>query len=238
MNKKYDYLFFDLDHTLWDFDANAQEVLTELYHAHDLANLGIPDEAHFWERFYVTNNGLWEQYNAGQIDKFFLRNERFRLIFEAAGAVMSLVSDEFLKEFNKQFLQMNPQKSKLMPGAMELLESLKGKYPMFIITNGFEEVQSVKLASAGIDHFFERVITSEKAGFKKPYAGIFTYAMKWCQAHPERSLMIGDNLAADIVGARDFGIDQVYFNPEGTVHEEEVTYEVRRLEEIHPLLHD
>lgn len=234
--KQYEYLFFDLDHTLWDFDANAREVLHELYHHHDLANMGVTSADHFWERFYTTNNGLWAKYNRGEIDKFYLRNERFKLIFEAAGAVMPLVQDDFLKEFNKQFLHLCPRKSKLIDGAVELLEQLHGKYPMFIITNGFEEVQSIKMASSGIGHFFDRVITSEKAGFKKPYAGIFSYAMKWCQAHPEQSLMIGDNLGADVVGAREFGMDQVYFNPERQSHEEKVTYEVAHLSEIHSLI--
>ncbi|SHJ94407.1 putative hydrolase of the HAD superfamily [Reichenbachiella agariperforans] len=236
MSKTYKYVFFDLDHTLWDFDANAEAVLRDLYVLHDLAGVGIVSEDSFIRDFFETNAGLWAQYNVGQIDKFFLRNQRFRLIFEAAGAIMNLVSDEYLKEFNKQFLHNCPRQTRLMDGTIEVLEALHAKYPMHIITNGFEEVQSHKMECSKIAKYFDRVITSEKAGFKKPFAGIFNYAMKWTGANAAESIMIGDNLDADIKGARDYGMDQVFFNPDGNLHSEEVTYEIRNLRELLEIL--
>ncbi|MBU2915859.1 MULTISPECIES: YjjG family noncanonical pyrimidine nucleotidase [Reichenbachiella] len=236
MSKTYKYVFFDLDHTLWDFDANAEAVLRDLYVLHDLAGVGIVSEDSFIRDFFETNAGLWAQYNVGQIDKFYLRNQRFRLIFEAAGAIMNLVSDEYLKEFNKQFLHNCPRQTRLMDGTIEVLEALHAKYPMHIITNGFEEVQSHKMECSKIAKYFDRVITSEKAGFKKPFAGIFNYAMKWTGANAAESIMIGDNLDADIKGARDYGMDQVFFNPDGNLHSEEVTYEIRNLRELLEIL--
>ncbi|UXP33624.1 YjjG family noncanonical pyrimidine nucleotidase [Reichenbachiella agarivorans] len=232
MSKPYKYIFFDLDHTLWDFDSNSSEVLRELYFTYDLGKYGIESADLFLERFVQTNNALWAKYNVGEIDKFYLRNQRFRLVFEDAGAIMTLVEEMFLKEFNKQFLHHSPRKSKLMDGAIEVLEALHGHYKMFIITNGFEEVQSIKMAHSKIDHYFDRIITSEKAGFKKPFAGIFNYAMKWTGANPEESIMIGDNLEADIKGARDYGMDQIYYNPAGIAHNESVTHEIKNLTEI------
>ncbi|PIB36726.1 noncanonical pyrimidine nucleotidase, YjjG family [Reichenbachiella sp. 5M10] len=232
MSKTYKYIFFDLDHTLWDFDGNAKQVLRDLYELHDLARLGVVSSEHFIERFFETNDALWAQYNVGEIDKFYLRNQRFRLVFENAGALMSLISESFLKEFNKQFLQGNPKQNRLMPGTIEVLNYLHTKYPLFIITNGFEEVQSIKMENSKIDGYFDRIITSEKAGFKKPFAGIFNYAMKWSGANAEESIMIGDNLDTDIKGARDYGMDQVYFNPERKPHQEEVTHEIQQLDEL------
>ncbi|MGL1887564.1 MAG: YjjG family noncanonical pyrimidine nucleotidase [Reichenbachiella sp.] len=238
MNKTYQSIFFDLDHTLWDYDANAKLTLLELFDQYELDAVGIESAEVFTRHFFEVNEDLWAKYNVGAIDKFYLRNERFRLVFEASGAIMKLVSQELFKSLNKSFLKTCSQKSKLMVGAKEILEDLHGRYPMYIITNGFEEVQSIKMESSGIHHYFEKIITSEKAGFKKPMAGIFTYAMKWCKADPEQSIMIGDNLNADIKGARDFGIDQVYYNPMGKTHDATVTHEITELLQLRKILLD
>lgn len=233
---KYKTLFFDLDHTLWDYDANAHDTLVEMYKAFDLESLGIHDMDRFIRAFFEINEDLWAKYNIGEIDKFYLRNERFRLVFEASGCIMKLTSPELLKEFNKTYLRTCPQKSKLMPQATEVLDSLQSKYDLHIITNGFEEIQSTKLTQSGIIDYFGKIITSEKAGFKKPMAGIFTYALKWTKASVEDSIMIGDNLGADIKGARDFGMDQIYFNPNENKHSEEVTHEVSSLNQLLEIL--
>ena len=235
-SKKYRHIFFDLDHTLWDYDANASETLEDLYEIFELSGFGIVSKEKFTSTFFEVNDSLWEQYNVGAIDKFFLRNERFRLVFESADAVMKLVSDELLKSFNEKYLIECPQRNKLISGAKEVLEYLSESYTMHLITNGFEEVQFTKIKNSGIAQFFDKVITSEKAGFKKPYAGIFTYAMKHTGALVTDSMMIGDNLSTDIKGALDFGMDQVFFNPHSLKYAVRVTHEINNLSELRKIL--
>lgn len=233
---KYNHIFFDLDHTLWDYDSNAEETLGELYQRFDLADLGIESAEKLVADFFEVNEGLWDQYNKGEINKFFLRNERFRMVFEAAGAVMNLISDDLIRQFNDKYLDECPQKSKLMPGAIDILDYLKDDYQLHLITNGFEEVQTTKIEKSGISGYFEKMITSEKAGHKKPYRGIFTYALKHTGAGLEESILIGDNLGTDIKGAIDFGMDQVFFNPHESGHNTKVQHEIKHLSELKTIL--
>jgi len=235
-SKKYRHIFFDLDHTLWDYDANAIETLEDLYERFELSGLGIVSKEKFTSTFLEVNDSLWEQYNVGAIDKFFLRNERFRLVFEAADAVMKLVSNELLKSVNEKYLAESPQRKKLIAGAQEILEYLSNSYAMHLITNGFEEIQFIKIEKAGIAGYFDKIITSEKAGFKKPFPGIFTYALKHTGALVSDSIMIGDNLSTDIKGARDFGMDHVFFNPHLQNHQIHATYEINDLRELKNIL--
>lgn len=229
-------MFFDLDHTLWDYDTNAQDTLSELYHSFDLASHGVSSAQHFHSTFSRINEGMWEQLNTGEINKFYLRNHRFRLVLEAAGAIMKTMSKELLVDINHQFLKKCPKKTTLIEGAIPLLDALKDNFDMHIITNGFEEVQSIKMTNSGLIDYFGKIVTSEKAGHKKPNPGIFTYALKHGKAIREDSIMIGDNRKTDIKGARDFGMDQVYFNPSRDKHTDEVTYEITRLEELMEIL--
>ncbi len=231
-----DHIFFDLDHTLWDYDANARLTLNDLFDHYNLTQFEISSSPHFFDCFLKINDALWSDYNLGKISKFYLRDERFRLVFESAGADMDLVTDKLLKDFNRDYLKLCPYKEKLIDGALEVLSYLEGKYRLNIITNGFEEIQTVKLKSAGIVHYFDKVITSEKAGFKKPFSGIFRYAMKHCQAIPERSIMIGDNLQTDIKGARDFGMAHAFFNPAKISHDHLVSHEIDHLRELKNIL--
>ncbi|MFY0628306.1 MAG: YjjG family noncanonical pyrimidine nucleotidase [Reichenbachiella sp.] len=235
-SKNYSHIFFDLDHTLWDYDKNAEITLSDLFDKYELKVHGVSSIKAFLASFMAVNEDLWSSFNGGKIDKFYLRNERFRLVFEAAGANMEDVSEQTLKDFNRDFLRSCPKKGNLMKGVREILEYLKPRYQLNIITNGFEEVQSTKLESAGIHHYFDKVITSEKAGFKKPFAGIFYYAMKHCNAQKEHSIMIGDNLFTDIKGARDYEIDQVFYNPNKVIHKEAITYEITMIDELKEIL--
>lgn len=234
--KSYKYLFFDLDHTLWDYDANAGETLNELYLSYELDNYGVASPLQFRDVFFHENSKLWKDMDAGKIDKFYLRNNRFRIVMEAAGANMDNVSDELLSDINTNFLRECSKKKQVIKGAFEVLDYCVGQYDMHIITNGFEEVQSIKLEHSGLDKYFDKIITSEKAGHKKPSEGIYKYALKHTGARLEQSLMIGDNLFTDIKGARDFGMDQVYFNPSGNTHVEEVTKEITELIQLLGLL--
>ena len=236
MKKQYKHIFFDLDHTLWDYDTNAEQTLRELYDSFDLASHGVSSPEHFLTTYFRVNAGLWQQLDTGEINKFYLRNNRFRLVLEAAGAIMKTLSPETLADFNHQFLNECPKKTALIEGTIDVLDVLKGKFDMHIITNGFEEVQSIKMEHSGLLKYFDKIITSEKAGHKKPNAGIFTYALKHGKATLEDSIMIGDNRMTDIKGARDFGMDQVYFNPNKDEHTDKVTHEIVKLEELKEIL--
>ncbi|WP_420582458.1 YjjG family noncanonical pyrimidine nucleotidase [Reichenbachiella sp.] len=234
--KPYKYLFFDLDHTLWDWDANASETLFELYHRYDLAKYGVVDETIFRDVFFHENAKLWADLDTGKIDKFFLRNNRFRIVLEAAEANMKSVKEDLLIDINANFLNECSKKKKVIDGAFEVLDFCKHHFDLHIITNGFEEIQSIKMEHSGLDQYFDKIITSEKAGHKKPSAGIYKYALKHTGAVLEDSLMIGDNLGTDIKGARDFGMDQVYFNPAKISHKEDVTKEINHLIQLLELL--
>lgn len=234
--KLYKYLFFDLDHTLWDWDTNASETLIDLYHAYDLAKYGVVEATTFRDVFFRENNKLWADLDVGKIDKFYLRNNRFRIVLEAAQANMKSVKEELLVDLNANFLNECSKKKKVIDGAFEVLDFCKDKFDLHIITNGFEEVQSIKLEYSGLDKYFDKIITSEKAGHKKPSPGIYKYALKHSGADLADSLMIGDNLQTDIKGARDYGMDQVFFNPHGTPHADQVTKEITALAELIPFL--
>jgi len=236
MKKIYKHIFFDLDHTLWDYESNAKLTLFELHDRFELDAIGISTAQEFYFHFTKINDELWNQFNVGKITKFELRDSRFPSIFEASGAIMKMVPDDLFKRISRDFILECSKKSGVFAGAKEILDYLQPNYPLHIITNGFEETQSVKLKSAGIDRYFNQVITSERAGSKKPLKGIFNYAMKHAKAVPEDSIMIGDNLIADIKGARDFGIDQVYFNPEKKPHQQVSTYEISNLTELKSIL--
>jgi len=234
--KKYKHLFFDLDHTLWDYDANAKDTLHELYHFYELDMYGISSETIFTDNFFKVNTDLWDKLDTGEINKFYLRNHRFRLVFESSAAIMKMVDEQLLVEVNKKFLAECPKKSKLVDGALDILNYIQGKYDMHIITNGFEEVQAIKMKHSGLDEYFDKIITSEKAGHKKPNGGIYQYALKHTSSILDDSVMIGDNLKTDIKGARMFGMDQIYFNPHGLAHDDQVTLEIEKLSELNLIL--
>lgn len=234
--KFYKYLFFDLDHTLWDWDANASETLFEIYDHYDLAKYGVVSQETFRDVFFQENNKLWKDLDTGKIDKFFLRNNRFRIVMQAARANMKSVKEDLLVDMNATFLNDCSKKKRVMEGAFEVLDFCRGKFDLHIITNGFEEIQSLKLAHSGLDQYFDKIITSEKAGHKKPSPGIYHYALKHTGAKLDESLMIGDNLGTDIKGARDFGMDQVFYNPTRINHSDEVTKEIGSLTQLIELL--
>lgn len=207
---KYKHIFFDLDHTLWDFETNAALVLEQLYHAHNLEGRGVPSFKDFHQVYMVHNEKLWDRFRKGFITRNDLRSKRFRLTL-----LDFKIGDEKLCEaLSVQFLEELPTQTALFPHAKEVLEYLAAKnYPLHMITNGFEETQLRKMKSSGIDHFFTHVITSESAGSLKPYREIFDFAVTKAAATADSSIMIGDALDIDILGAYNAGIDQVYFNP-------------------------
>lgn len=231
---KYKHIFFDLDHTLWDFETNAYLVLEQLYHAHNLEGRGVSSFKDFHRVYMVHNDKLWDRFRKGYITRNDLRSKRFRLTL-----LDFKIGDEKLCEaLGSQFLEQLPTQTALFPHAKEVLEYLAAKnYPIHMITNGFEEVQYLKMRSSGIDHFFTHVITSESAGSLKPYKEIFDYAVMKAGATTDTSIMIGDALEIDILGARNAGIDQVYFNNlVPATGELKPTYVINSLHELKDIL--
>ncbi|MBP7219391.1 MAG: YjjG family noncanonical pyrimidine nucleotidase [Paludibacteraceae bacterium] len=205
---KYKHLFFDLDNTLWDFDKNSQVSLHELFDAYQLIHY-YPRFEDFFEIFKKQNEVLWEMYGKGQIDKNFLHYERFRFPFENTPFEAQLR----YKELADEYLLVVKTKTHLKPFAKEILEYLKDKnYMMYIVSNGFTEVQYHKLENAGIGTYFQRIFLSESIKEHKPSKAFFDYAITSSNARKTESLVIGDNWEADIVGAKNAGIDQVFYN--------------------------
>ncbi len=228
----YHHLFFDLDCTLWDFKTNSGEALFEIYETYQLQHIfGKFD--HFRNAFVKHNEDVWKDYREGKIHKDTLRIQRF----ERALKDYDATNPELAQQLNKDFIAISPAKAKLISGTLEVLEYLKSKrYLMYIITNGFLNIQQIKIQASGISGYFLKVFTPEKIGQIKPHRAIFEYAVKSVNARKSQSLMIGDELETDIIGARNFGIDQVFFNPESIKHNEKVTYEISDLLELMGLL--
>ena len=207
--KIYKHIFFDLDRTLWDFETNSTTALLELYHYHQLEIKGINSFDDFVRKYLQVNNRLWKHYQRGNIDKAALRINRFHKTFLSFG-----VDDYYLAVvFGEHYIKTAPLKTAVFPYTHEALSYLKTKYELHIITNGFEEVQHVKLNACELRPYFKHIITSESAGAQKPQAEIFNFALTKAVAKPEECLMVGDHYEADIVGAKKAGIDQVYFTP-------------------------
>jgi YjjG family noncanonical pyrimidine nucleotidase len=226
--KNYTCVFFDLDHTLWDYETNSRETLYDLYHDRDLEGKGVWSFDRFFDEFRRVNLELWDQYDAGLIDSQVIRRERFIKIFAAFSIKDALLSEQI----SHAYLSTCPTKGNLMPHAMDVLNYLKEKYILTIITNGFEEIQSTKIASSQITPYFNHVITSQKAGARKPSKSIFDYALQLNGATCHQAIMIGDNVVADIGGARAASIDAVFFNPESNAHDHDATHEITSLDQL------
>lgn len=232
VKKIYRHIFFDLDRTLWDFDKNSRETLEEIFTNQQLGALGISSFEKFYSVYHEINAYHWENYRSGNLDKETLRYIRF---YETL-ARFGIDDKERAIKIGNEYVEHSPQKTSLLPGTLETLAYLNEKYMLHIITNGFEEVQHIKMRSSGIAHFFQHIITSERAGHKKPTPEIFRFALKITGAKRKESLMIGDHLEIDCVGARQTGIDSVFFNPQRKPHSEKITYEITSLDELKNLL--
>ena len=230
--KKYKDIFFDLDRTLWDFDAAAEVAFERIYDQYHLKERGIPSAHEFHEVYHPLNEKLWELYRVDKITKEDLNRTRFLKPLEHYG----IHDIELADHLSEDYVYWSPRIVRLVPGTIELLEYLKPKYHLHLITNGFQEVQHTKLSGAGLEPYFETRTVSEEVGVKKPNPEIFRYALRKANATAEESLMIGDEMAVDIDGARDAGMDTLFFNPTGTETEGERTYEVRSLLDIKQLL--
>jgi len=221
------HIFFDLDHTLWDFDRNSSETLLELYDVFHLS-VYIPDVKDFIAVYCEINHRLWKEYALGEISKAELRHTRFRSAF---GHFNVPHNDGLSEEFGAEYMRLCPLKPHLIPGAKEVLQSFRHRFKLHIITNGFMEIQEQKLQSSGITDYFDLVLCSEEVGFNKPHPEIFRRALKLVAGTPAESLMVGDTFEADITGAKGVGMKAILFNPEKTFVDQEVD-QIHRLMEL------
>jgi len=230
---KYKYVFLDLDDTIWDFHANAKSSLQEIYELRQL-NRYFDSFDQYFSIYAKRNLELWDLYGKGEITKEYLSLERFSHPLAKVG-----VHDADLAlKIGKEYLEMLPTRTALVPYAKELLEYLAPKYPLTIVSNGFIEVQYRKLKSCQIGHYFSHVVLSEEAKALKPDKRIFEHALQLNNATAAETIMIGDSYEADIVGARNAGIDQIYFNPnfDNYNNKELATYRIVKIDEVAEIL--
>lgn len=232
MSKIYKHLFFDLDHTLWDFDTNSQVVLREIYTEFELGQYGIPSYEAFHAAYLPVNSQYWAQYHHGLLTKEQLRVGRFVETLRR----LKVENITLARAISLHYTDRSPFQTALFPDAIDTLEYLAAKYKMYIITNGFEEIQVVKINRSGLEKYFVHIFISEKIGHQKPDKRIFEYAMQVAGALPDESLMIGDNMQTDIAGAKKVGMDQVFFNPNNQKTRDKATYQIEALSQLKSLL--
>ena len=222
-------IFWDLDHTLWDFERNSGEALQETLYGLDLVGRNGLEIDDFIARYHVINDRMWDEYRRGLIVKEDLRARRFD---EALG-LYGIKEDGLGERFATMYLDICPLKKNLFPGATHVLEELSKKYPQYIITNGFSEVQAIKMDNDGLKPYICRTITSEEAGARKPSPIIFEYALKTVGGDAASSMMIGDDLDNDVIAALNAGFARgIWFNPTGK--KRDITDD--RIIEIHSLI--
>ncbi len=232
MNNKYKHIFFDLDHTLWDFESNSHETLLDMFEEFSELKTGVNDKHHFIKRYYHHNEIYWEQFRKGELSREELRHIRFRTTLNE----FDIDDEELVKQLAVSYLEILPTKTNLFHDTIEVLDYLTTKYSMHIITNGFEEVQLKKIVNTGIGKYFKYIITSEAAGSQKPEPAIFRFAMQLTNAEIKNSMFVGDSIEADINGAKAVGMDYVFYNPKKTPHKEKVMYEISALSELKKIL--
>src|SRR5690606_12128892 len=222
-------IFFDLDHTIWDFDRNARETLHELYYVFEFDKLfNRPNSDDFIETYTINNHRLWDLYHHGKIDKPTLRKLRFADTFQQLGVDPEL----FPKQFEEEYLRICPTKTNLFPNAIETLEYLQHRYNLHLISNGFKEACETKLRSSNLAQYFKTVVISEVFGVNKPDARIFEYAVTQGETQKDYSVMVGDNLDADVRGAINAGMDAIYFNAVGAEKPHDVPHMIVDLKEL------
>jgi putative hydrolase of the HAD superfamily len=229
--RKYKHIYFDLDRTLWDFDANSRDALGDLYQKFKLDKLfNSPED--FIETYHKHNERLWAQYRDGNLTKAILRSKRFELTLKD-----KKIKDPILAaRIGEEYLSQSVLKTNLFPNTLEILEYLKPKYSLYILTNGFRETQFKKLGNCGLDVYFDEVFTSETIGYNKPHQKIFEWAITAVNAKKDECIMIGDDQKVDIAGAKQFGMDTVFFNPLEEDPLVEPTYTIRDLSELKNIL--
>ncbi|RLD25687.1 MAG: noncanonical pyrimidine nucleotidase, YjjG family [Bacteroidetes bacterium] len=232
MQNKYQHLIFDLDRTLWDFESNARIALNEIYNEYGLKERGVVDFDGFEKKYKEINEVCWDDYRNGKLKKEILRNLRFELTLKEYG-----ISDrKTILDISELYLYKSPRLTKVIEGAHDILDYLSGSYQLHILTNGFVEVQGIKMDKSGLAPYFDQVVASEFAGAKKPHPQAFEFTLERINAKADNCLMIGDDPISDIKGAHNVGIDSVYFNPDNNSPSVYATYTIQKLMELKSIL--
>lgn len=228
----YKNLFFDLDDTLWAFSENSRDAFQETYELHRFDRY-FDSFSHYYKLYEERNMLLWDEYAEGKISRDELNEYRFSHPLKSVG-----VDDpDLCRRFSDDYFAIVPYKEKLMPHAKEVLDYLYPRYNLYIISNGFRELQSRKMKSSGIDAYFQRIILSEDIGIMKPAPEIFHFALTTTGSALNDSMMIGDNPKADIAGAAGVGMDQVYYKIAGNTEAvSPATHVIESLNELKAIL--
>ena len=221
-------IFFDLDHTLWDFDKNSILAFDKIFAAHHPSI----DTKTFIEIYAPINQACWKLYQVDKITHEELRYNRLRQSFDTLNYT---ISDEEINKISHDYIEFLPDNNQLFEGVIEVLEYLEPKYNLHIITNGFAEVQGKKINNSGLGNFFKTITNSEMAGVKKPHATIFEYALSLANVKKENAIMIGDCIDADVRGAIDFGMQAILFD-EKEIHSVEGIKIIKQLVELKKIL--
>jgi YjjG family noncanonical pyrimidine nucleotidase len=226
--KQKKHLFFDLDHTLWDFDKNSAVAFDVIFNEY---NFPFTTDQ-FLEHYIPRNQYYWKLYQVDKISQQELRFKRLNDVFEILNitlpkAVVDTISDQYIEHL--------PNSNHLFEGTIELLEYLKPKYNLHIVTNGFHIVQDKKIENSKIKHYFTSITNSELAGVKKPHPNIFDFALSLAKANKAESIMIGDSLEADVEGALEYGIDAIFFN-EQKIQVDKKVFQINHLLELKKML--
>ena len=226
------HIFFDLDRTLWDFEKNSYLTLLEITDKFKLLDRGIDCPENFIRKYRVHNERLWGLYRHDELTKEELRSKRFLLTLQD----YQIDDVKLANDIGLEYIAKSPLKNMLFPFTIEVLSYLYQKYSLHIITNGFDEVQHIKLDFSDLTQYFDVVITSEKVGVKKPDSKIFHYSLKAANAEAGQSVMIGDDLEVDVIGASKVGMKGIYFNPKRVKHSANVWNEIDCLSQLKELL--
>ena len=223
------HIFFDLDHTLWDFEKNSALAFEKIFQE---LNFDINSQQ-FMDIYNPINVAYWKLYEKNEIDQETLRVSRVKDAFEALNYSITLDEINIISNLFIEYLTSN---NHLIEGTIETLEYLKDKYVLHIITNGFSIVQDVKLQKSNLDKYFVTITNSEAAGHKKPHENIFKHALTIANASKTESIMIGDSFEADVLGAQNFGIKAVYFNPKAEMISQNQIIQIQSLTQLKNLL--
>ncbi|MBN1597996.1 MAG: YjjG family noncanonical pyrimidine nucleotidase [Bacteroidales bacterium] len=229
--KTYRHIFFDLDRTLWDFEQNCAETLHQVITEFSIDKIK-DQEKEFIRAYNYFNDHLWDHYRRGKIKKSLLKHERFRLLFNHFG----INNKELVQKVSRFYLNNCPLKSALMPNAKEIIRYLYDNYTLCVISNGFYDAQLTKMKNSGISPYFKKLFTSDRIGYAKPHKGIYEYSVSAVHATKEASIMIGDDPRNDIDGAKNAGIDQVYYKQKKDENEINATFIIESLLELKDIL--
>ncbi|MBC7389809.1 MAG: HAD-IA family hydrolase [Opitutaceae bacterium] len=225
--KKYKHIFFDLDHTLWDFEKNSEETIEEIYKKLELQSR-IKSAHELYKSFEKANRWVWDQYHKDLLGKEAFRSLRFDLALSQHN-----IKDEKLSLIlSEQYLKICPTKPHLIPDSILVLDFLSNKYTLHLISNGFEETTMQKVENTALKKYFRTITTPTHSGYKKPHELMFDFAIKQAGCNAKESVMIGDDLEADVLGAKRFGMDSIFFNPDGIAHQEVVNFEIKYIKDL------